>query len=147
MTAPSGHASRTKLEAAVCDEMARQGVPHAHRSLHFRVQDATHGTAKYSPAIVAHRGPILFLVEPLPAAAADETIEHLTRFLEQHSPEIVLVIVAPDDAIQKVPPDAYDEIYPASDIAGMVQRIREQPPTGIVRPFPKPRSETRDVST
>ncbi|TLZ44945.1 MAG: hypothetical protein E6K19_03155 [Methanobacteriota archaeon] len=144
MTVRSGHASRTKLEATVCDEMRRQGVPHAHRSLNFRVRNATGGFAKYSPAIVAHRGPVLFLVEPVPSPTPQQTIGRLTRFLEQHSPEIVLVVVTPDAAIQKVPPEAYDEIYAASDLPQMTQRIREQAPTGIVRPFPKPRTENRE---
>jgi hypothetical protein len=144
VTAPSGHKTRTKLEEAVCDDMVRQGLPHAHRSLRFRIQDASGGTDKYSPAIVAHRGPILFLVEPVPSAGG-RTVERLTRFLEQHSPEIVLVVVAPDAAVPQVPPDAYDEIYAASDIARLTQRIQEQAPTGIIRPFSKPRSKARDT--
>jgi hypothetical protein len=144
VTARSGHASRTKLEAAVCDEMMRQGVPHAHRSLNFRVRNATGGFAKYSPSIVAHRGPVLFLIEPVPSPTPRPVIGRLARFLEQHSPEIVLVVVATDAAVQKVPPEAYDEIYAASDVPRMTQRIREQAPTGIVRPFPKPRTENRE---
>src|SRR5207244_3358461 len=87
------HAFRTKLEATVCAEMVRQGLPHEHRSLRFRVRDAAGGAAKYSPAIVARRGPILFLVEPM-AVISRPAIERLTGFLDQHSPEIVLVIVA-----------------------------------------------------
>jgi hypothetical protein len=145
VTARSGHASRTKLEATVCDEMTRQGVAHAHRSLNFRVRNATGGFAKYSPSIVAHRGPVLFLVEPVSSPTPRQAIGRLARFLEQHSPEIVLVVVAPDAAVQKVPPEAYDEIYAASDVSRMIRRIREQTPTGIVRPFPKPRTENRET--
>jgi len=66
VTGRAKHESRTKLEAAVCGEMVRQKLPHEHRSLRFRVQNAAGGAAKYSPAIVARRGPILFLVEPVP---------------------------------------------------------------------------------
>ena len=131
------HESRTKLENAACEEMVRQAVPHEHHSLHFRVRDAR-GEGKYSPAIVARRGPILFLVEPV-ATTMRPVIERLTRFLEQHSAEIVLVVIAPDAEITKIPPEAYDEIYPESDLARMVQRIREQDPEGLVRPFEKPR--------
>ena len=65
--------------------------------------------------------------------------DRLTRFLEQHSPEIVLVIVAPDPKVRTLPVGAYDEIYAESDIARMTQRIREQDPDGIVLPFEKPR--------
>jgi hypothetical protein len=144
VTRSSGHATRSNLEAAVCDEMTRQDVPHAHRSLHFRVRDATEKSTKYSPAIVAHRGPILFLVEPVPSTAS-QVVKRLTNFLEQHSPEIVLVVVAPDSAVRQVPPHAYDEIYATSEISRMIRRIREQAPEGIVRPFPKPRSEPREA--
>jgi hypothetical protein len=147
VTARETHSSRTKLEAAVCEEMLRQGLPHGHRTLHFRVRGANGTAAKYSPTLVAHRGPILFLVEPLPSAAP-RTIERLGRFLEQHSPEIVLVLVAPDAALRKIPPDAYDEIYAATDIAQMTRRIREQSPSGIVRLFRKPMLDpggTRDT--
>lgn len=138
MTRRTGHETRTKLEAAVCREMVRQGLPHEHRSLRFRVRIATGGAARYSPAIVARRGPILFLVEPV-ATMARPTIERLTGFLDQHSPEIVLVIVAPDAKAWKAPPEAYDEIYTESELARMTRRIREQDPDGIVAPFEKPR--------
>jgi hypothetical protein len=96
------------------------------------------GAAKYSPAIVARRGPILFLVEPV-VTMTRPTIKRLTEFLDQHSPEIVLVVVAPDAKVRKVPREAYDEIYPESELAQMTRRIREQDPEGIVRPFEKPR--------
>ena len=138
MTGRAGHESRTKLEAAVCSEMVRQGLRHEHRSLRFRVRDAADAAAKYSPAIVARRGSILFLVEPV-AAMTRPTIKRLTGFLDQHSPEIVLVVVAPDAKVRKVPQEAYDEIYPESGLAQMTRRIREQDPEGIVRPFEKPR--------
>jgi len=138
VTGRAGHESRTKLEAAVCREMVHQGLPHEHRSLRFRVRDVAEATARYVPAVVARRGPILFLVEPV-ATMTRPTIERLTRFLDQHSPEIVLVVVAPDSKVRRVPLEAYDEIYPESDLAGMTRRIREQDPEGIVRPFEKPR--------
>lgn len=141
MTARETHASRTKLEAAVCDEMGRQRVSHAHRSLHFRVREADGTPSKYTPALVAHRGAILFLVEPLPSATP-RAIGRLVRFLEQHSPEIVLVIVAPNETIRKIPPTAYDEIYAITDLARMTTRIREQSPDGIVRPLRKPVSDS-----
>jgi hypothetical protein len=140
VTAHETHSSRTKLEAAVCEEMRRQGLPHGHRNLHFRVRDANGTTAKYSPTLVAHRGPILFLVEPLPSPAP-RMIERLGRFLEQHSPEIVLMVIAPDAAVLKIPPGAYDEIYRPADIAHMTQRIREQSPEGIMLPFRKPTAD------
>src|SRR5438046_3718178 len=98
--------------------MVRQGLPHEHRSLRFRVRNAAGTAAKYSPAIVVRRGPILFLVEPVPVLSRP-AIERLTGFLDQHSPEIVLVIVAPDAKVRKVPPAAYDAISPESDVAQM----------------------------
>ena len=119
--------------------MGRQGLPHEHRSLRFRVRDAHGGISKYAPSIVARRGPILFLVEPL-AAARGSTIGRLPGFLERHSPEIILVVVAPDALLEKIPPEAYDEIYSTSEIPRLTARIREQDPEGIVRPFGKPRA-------
>lgn len=138
MTARGGHACRTKLERVVCEEMDRQGLPHEHRSLRFRVRDARGRDAKYAPAIVARRGPILFLVEPV-ASDRSAAAPELAAFLDQHSPEIVLVVVAPLATVNRLPPEAYDEIYAASDIPRMTARIREQDPDGIVRPFMKPR--------
>src|SRR2546427_650126 len=81
----------------------------------LRVGNAAGPAAKYSPAIVARRGPILFLVEPV-AVISRPAVERLTGFLDQHSPEIVLVIVAPDAKVRRVPPEAYDEIYPESEV-------------------------------
>jgi len=132
----AGHACRTRLETAVCQEMDRQGLPHEHRSLRFRVHDARGGSAKYEPAIVARRGPILFLVEPVESARSG-TVRRFTGFLEQHSPEIVLVLATTDAAVHEIPPEAYDEIYGASEIGRLTARIREQDPEGIVQPFHK----------
>ncbi|MGI0149103.1 MAG: hypothetical protein ACREDF_06195 [Thermoplasmata archaeon] len=139
MTARVGHRTKTELEAAVCAEMTRQRLSHEHRSLRFRVREETGGTPDYAPAIVARRGPILFLVEPIADARATEAIGQLTRFLEQHSTDIVLVVVTPDEAYRTIPLEAYDEIYPASDVRRLTTRIRQQDLKGIVRPFEKPR--------
>ena len=136
MTPRTGHACRTKLERAICTEMDGQRVPHEHRSLRFRVHDAAGGSTKYEPAIVARRGPILFLVEPV-APGRTARIRRLIGFLQQHSPEIVLVIVTADAAVDEIRPEAYDEIYGASDVGRMTARIREQDPEGIVQPFRK----------
>ncbi len=132
-----GHATRTRLEAAVCAEMDRQGVPHEHRTLHYRVRMKSGKTAKYDPAVIVHRGEILFLVEPCPTFGG--AVERFTRFLDQHSPEIVLAVVAPKRVAAKLPPEAYDELYEEADVPRLVQRIREQDPEGAVRPFKKPR--------
>ena len=117
--------------------MDGQRVTHEHRSLRFRVHDAAGGSTKYEPAIVARRGPILFLVEPV-APGRTARIRRLIGFLQQHSPEIVLVIVTADAAVDEIRPEAYDEIYGASDVGRMTARIREQDPEGIVQPFRKP---------
>lgn len=122
--------------------MDRQGLPHEHRSLRFRVHDAREGSAKYQPAIVARRGPILFLVEPI-VSARSGAVRRLTGFLEQHSPEIVLVLATSDAAVNEIPPEAYDEIYGASEVARLTARIREQDPDGIVQPFHKPRRRVK----
>jgi len=119
--------------------MVRQSLPHAHRSLHFRVANAKGRAAQYAPAIVAHRGPILFLVEPVTSAGARRSIERLSRFLDQHSPEIVLAIVTADADIDRMPHESYDEIYGVSAIPRLTARIREQDPDGILLPFEKPR--------
>ena len=148
MRSRAGHACRTRLETAVCQEMDRQGLPHEHRSLRFRVHDARGGSAKYEPAIVARRGPILFLVEPI-ASARRGAVRRLTGFLQQHSPEIVLVLVTPDAALAEIAPEAYDEIYGASDVGRLTARIREQDPDGIVQPFHKPQgsvNRSRDTA-
>jgi len=137
VTPRAGHACRTKLETAICSEMDLQRVPHEHRSLRFRVHDAPGGSTKYEPAIVARRGPILFLVEPV-APGRTARIRRLIGFLEQHSPEIVLVIVTADAAVDEIRPEAYDEIYGATDVSRLTARIREQDPEGIVQSFRKP---------
>ncbi len=138
MTARGGHACDSQLEQSVCAEMQRQGLPHEHRSLHFRVADETGGKADYTPAIVARRGSILFLVDSVESATDRDAIDRFSRFLEQHSPELVLVLVTTDDAVERIPPEAYDEVYAASDVGKLTTRIRSQDPKGIIRPFEKP---------
>ncbi len=138
MTARGGHACDTQLEQFVCAEMQHQGLPHEHRSLHFRVADDTGGKADYTPAIVARRGSILFLVDSVESATDRDAIHRFSSFLEQHSPELVLVLVATDDSLDRIPPEAYDEVYAASDVGKLTARIRSQDPKGIIRPFEKP---------
>jgi len=142
VTRRAGHACRSNLETVICLEMERQELPHEHRSLRFRVYDARGGSTNYEPAIVAHRGPILFLVEPI-GSARSGTVRRLTGFLQQHSPEIVLVLVTPDAALAEIAPEAYDEIYGASDVGRLTARIREQDPDGIVQPFHKPQGSVK----
>lgn len=132
-----GHRTRTKLEAAICAEMDRQGLVHEHRVLHYRVRMRSGKVARYEPAIVVHRGPVLFLVEPCLSVGA--SVERATWFLDQHSPEIVYVAVAPKRVAAKLPPESYDERYEEDAVPELVRRIREQDPRGAVRPFPKRR--------
>ncbi len=120
--------------------MHRQNLAHEHRSLRFRVRMASGETAEYRPDVIARRGSILFLVEPLGDAWGAGRTELLARFLDQHSPEIVLVVLAAKEAMGRVPPGAFDEIYDAADLTAVVRRIRLQEPGGLVRPFPKPPS-------
>jgi len=97
----------------------------------------------YRPTIVVHRGPILFLVEPCLAYTPGKgPVERFTRFLDQHSPEIVFVAVAPKRVAMRLPPPSYDELYEDSEVPRMVVRIREQDPRGAVRPFTKRRRTT-----
>ncbi len=145
MTARDSHACDTELERSVCAEMRRQGVSHEHRSLRFRVAEEAGGTGDYRPAIVARRGSILFLVDSVESVTDRDAIHRFSRFLEQHSPELVLVLMTTDDAVGRIPAEAYDEVYAASDVGKLTARIRSQDPKGIIRPFekPNPRDSTR----
>lgn len=138
--APDSHATRSALEAALCSEMRTQGISHEHRSLHFRVRLPSGDVVRYDPAVVARRGPILFLIEPLEDPGAEpRQLELRTAFLEQHSPEIVLVVIVPRESAAALPPSSYDEVFESEDLGAVVRRIKDQDPRGMVRPFPKPR--------
>ncbi len=146
---PASHASRSPLEGDLCAELGRQNVPHEHRSLHFRVQQSDGAIVEFTPDLVVRRGAILFLIEPLSGGAADPgRLELLERFLDTHSPEIVLVIITSDPDVAALPTAAYDEVYPSTEIPGVVRRIRSQDPKGLLLPFKKPApvgSGERDV--
>ena len=131
------HETRTKLEAAICAEMGRQELPHEHRTLHYRIRMKSKKIAKYEPAIVVRRGPILFLVEPSSSLGA--AVDRLTQFLDQHSPEIVMAVVAPPRLAAKLSPESYDELYEEKNVTGLVERIRRQNPAGAVLLFRKRR--------
>jgi hypothetical protein len=128
------------MELQMCDEMGRQGVAHEHRSLHFRVRLPSGDVAEFEPDIVVRCGTILFVLVHLESEKESPRLEEiLNHFLEQHSPEIVLVLIAPAEAVRELPPETYDEIYPATDLERVVRRIRDQDPEGLVLPFVKPR--------
>jgi len=134
----AAHRAKTKLEAAICKEMNRQHLEHAHRVLTYRVRMKSGKTAAFQPAIVAHRGPILFLVEPcLSYVAGGGAVQRHARFLEQHSAELVLVLVAPKAVAERLPAESYDELYEDTELEKLVSRIRTQNPRGAVRPFEK----------
>ncbi len=135
---PPGHSTHSDLEQEVCETMRRQGVRHEHGSLRFRVRLPSGGAAEYRPAVVARRGSILFLVEPVQEPEDASRMALLASFLEQHSPEIVLIVLVAKEHLPRVPPDAYDEVYDASQVATVVRRIRRQDPEGLLRPFRKP---------
>jgi hypothetical protein len=116
--------------------MGRQHVAHAHRVLDYRVRMKSGKTAAFRPAIVAHRGPILFLVEPCPSYRSG-TVQRHRRFLEQHSSEIVFVLAAPGSVAARLPHDCYDELYSDQEVVTLVTRIREQDPRGALAPFRK----------
>lgn len=140
---PDPHAPRTPLEGALCAELRAQRVAHEHRSLHFRVRLDEREVAEYAPDLVARRGAILFLIEPLAAGSGDRTRLHLLeRFLETHSPEIVLILVTPERDTSGLPQAAYDEAYSSDEIPRVIRRIKEQDPRGIVLPFRKPNPGT-----
>ena len=126
------------MEARICETLRRQGVPHEHGSLRFRVRMPSGETQEFRPHIVARRGPILFLLEPVGKDAGKARMDLLSRFLEQHSPEIVLVVVADGVRLGDLPPGAYDEAYATADLPTLVRRIRLQDPHGMVPPFRKP---------
>jgi hypothetical protein len=146
---PDPHAPRSPLEEDLCAELKRQSVPHEHRSLHFRVHLPDGHVAEFTPDLVIRRGVVLFLLEPLTDGATDRArLELLERFLDTHSPEIVLVIVTASPDIATLPPASYDEAYPSTAIVAVVRRIREQDPKGLILPFKKPasiRSSERDL--
>ena len=133
------HKTRSQVEAAICAEMDRQSVRHAHRNLRYRVRMKSGKVASYRPAVAVQHGPLLFLVEPVLTVARSCAVERATRFLDQHSPEIVYAVVAPKAVAAKLPPESYDEVYGADDIPKLVRRIKEQDPLGPVRPFAKRR--------
>lgn len=135
------HESRTGLEGDVCAQLRSQGVDHEHRSLHFRVRDATGAVTRYDPDIVVRRGAIVFLVEPVIASPeARGRLALVARFLEQHSPELILVVIADAAVRDQVPADAYDELYDSTQVPAVVRRMRDQDPGGIVEPFRKERA-------
>ena len=139
VSSPDPHAARSTLEAALCSEMRAQSVAHEHRSLHFRVHLDERKVVEFTPDLVARRGAILFLVEPLAEGAADRNrLRLLERFLETHSPEIVLLLVTTDRDTRDLPPESYDEAYPSTDLSQVVRRIKEQSPQGLVLPVRKP---------
>jgi len=134
----AAHRTKTKLEAAICKEMARQGVAHAHRVLNYRVRMKSGRTAAFQPAIVAHRGPVLFLVEPcLSYTPGGGAVQRHERFLVQHSAELVLILAAPGTVAARLPHGSYDELYEDTELEKLVSRIRDQDPHGAVGHFEK----------
>jgi len=123
----AAHATRSDLERTLCDELSRADVAHEHRSLHFRVGLDSGETARYDPDIVVRRAGLLFLIAPIAVTDQEHQLEIVTRFLESHSEEIVLIVVAPEAVLEHLPPEAYDEAYTDTDAARVVEPLTPAP--------------------
>lgn len=134
---PGAHAPSSDIERALCEALTRDDVAHEHRSLHFRVELGDGEAVRYDPDIVVRRGGLLFLVQSIGMQDLGRQVAIVTRFLQQHSEEIVLVLVGPEAVLKRLPPEAYDEAYADTEVPGVVARIREQDTRGFLDPFPK----------
>lgn len=117
---PNEHVVRSQMEAALCEHLSAQAVPHEHGALFFEVQIARDRHATFVPDIAlteAQKDGRAILLEPLASVRPGGGVRRLAAFLRQYGRQYFLVVVAKRVLLHHIPEEAYDALVPLEDFA------------------------------
>ena len=122
-----GRALSSRIEQTLCDLLSRNGVIHSHSPRHFEVRFEDQEVAAYAPMIVIRgrgREGKTVVIEAIDQI--DDTIQGKIRaFRRQYGMEFYLVYVAPEDVLDELPIDAYDESCTTNDVGTLINRLAD----------------------
>lgn len=122
-----GRILSSRIEQTLCDKLSRTGVTHSHAPRHFEVGLADETVAAYAPMIVLRgrgREGKTVVIE-----AADQldkpTLGKIAAFRRRLGLEFYVIFVAPEDVLDEVPFDVYDESCTDTDVDTLVSRLTD----------------------
>ena len=122
-----GRVLSSRIEQTVCDKLSRAGVTHSHSPRHFEVQLEDAAVAAYAPMVVLRgrgREGKTVVIE-----AADEahglTLSKIAAFRRRLGPEFYVIFVAPDDILDEISFDVYDEPCSTAHLDALVSRLAD----------------------
>ena len=122
-----GRVLGSQLEQQICDLLSRRGIAHSHSPRHFEVRlpDAT--VAAYAPMIVLRgrgREGKTVVIEGASGVNA-EALTKIRSFRAQYGVEFYLSFIAPEDVLDEVSLDVYDEATALTEAHTLVNRLAD----------------------
>lgn len=116
-----------RIERDLCDRLTGLGVAHSHRPRHFEVQFDDGPLAAYAPTMVLRgrgREGKTVVVEAA-ERCNDEALPKIRAFRKQYGLEFYVCFVAPEDVLDAVHLDTYDEAAATTDVHTLVSRLAD----------------------
>jgi len=115
------------IEREVCDRLTHLGVAHSHRPRHFEVQFEDNSLGAYAPTMVLRgrgREGKTVIVE-MAESLKSESLPKIRAFRAQYGLEFYICYVAPEEVLDGVPFDTYDEAATTDDVHTLVSRLAD----------------------
>ena len=122
-----GRVLSSKLEQTLCDQLSNAGLTHSHQPRHFEVPVRDDSVGAYAPLIVLRgrgRGGKTVVIEA--AEDIDSTLMgKIVAFREKYGAEFYIIFVAPEEVLDLIPLQAYDESSVSSDLGTLINRLSD----------------------
>lgn len=122
-----GRAILTRLERDLCDRLTGLGVAHSHRPRHFEVTLDDESLAAYAPTMVLRgrgREGKTVVVETT-ESNKDPNLPKIRAYRKQYGPEFYVCLVAPEEVLDQVHFDTYDDATAATEVHTLVSRLAD----------------------
>jgi hypothetical protein len=117
----------SRLERTICDLLSKEGVTHSHCPRHYEVHLPTGSVAAYAPMVVVRgrgREGKTVVIEAAEDARSP-MLDKIRAFRKQYGVEFYVTFVAPEDVLDQVSIDTYDEPTSTADVATLVSRLAD----------------------
>jgi len=128
----------SRIEQQLCMLLSRNGVTHSHSPRHFEVryretdeplskQDAAKNIAAYAPMIVlrgrGREGKTVVIEASSEASTA--VMPKIQAFRRQYGIEFYVIFVAPEEVLDDIPFEAFDESCTTNDVGTLINRLAD----------------------
>ncbi len=122
-----GRVLSSRIEQTLCDKLARAGVTHSHSPRHFEVHLQDEKIAAYAPMVVLRgrgREGKTVVIEAAGEVHAP-TLDKIAAFRRRLGVEFYVIFVAPDEVLDAVAMDVYDEPCSTAHLDALVSRLAD----------------------